>query len=240
MRGSFNLKQMRETHTTAKAKLGYEHKFPDGSLFRYALAGAGNLTVGMLCQSPLPIANHVTQDCLATAIGATQVSVVLGATALEENFYQDGTLFVHTGTGEGYYYRIKSHPAAAASATVVVTLYDDNPIKVALAASGSTKVSLIPNSYRKVLAHASPPTAEPVGWAPVAVTAGNYFWLQVKGILAPLVQGTLVIGDLCVPSATVDGAVMPSAALETDGPPVGKVISIGADGEYGLIRGMLE
>lgn len=238
--GQFNLKSMRETSPTQKAKLGTLFEFPDGSLFRYALNGAGALTVGILVQSVVPTAEHAIEDCTTVEINSTTIGVILPASGgVVENQYQDGYIYTHTGTAEGYAYRIKSHPAALASTTVIVTLYEDNPIKVATV-SLTTKVTLVTNPFKGVILHASPPTAEPVGWAPAAVAAGSYFWCQTKGPLAALQQGTLVIGDFCVPSATVDGAVMPSAAVETDGPPVGKVMSIGADGEYALIRGMLE
>ena len=70
----------------------------------------------------------------------------------------------------------------------------------------------------------------------LAVAIDAFGWLQTKGICAVLVQGTHVIGDFVVPSATVDGATMPSAAFETDGPYVGVVANLEADGEMGLVN----
>ena len=95
--------------------------------------------------------------------------------------------------------------------------------------------TVLHHPYRKVIVHPSPQTAQLVGVTVAAVAANAYCWLQYSGPCAVLTQGTLVIGDSCVPSATVDGAVMPSAAFETDGPMVGHVMAVNADTEYSPI-----
>ena len=88
----------------------------------------------------------------------------------------------------------------------------------------------------------------PVGWTVAAVTANHYCWLQVKGPLCALIDGTVVMGALVRPSEDDDEAV---AALDfdelavADNGPVGRVMEIGADaagGEatYGFIYANLE
>ena len=236
--------RVKTTLTTSDnlTKLGTLREFPDGSLFRFALNGAGALTAGTMVQSVVPTSNHNNLACAVAVVGATSITVTLGATAVTANEYQDGYIYINDAgadtTTEGYLYRIASHPAADASATLAVTLYNDTPVHIAL--TTNSEATLTRNPFRNVIIHASPPTAEPLGIAPIAVAANTYFWCQTKGPAAVLTQGTLVIGDFCVPSATVDGAVMPSAAVETDGPPVGKVMSVNADGEKSLVRLMLE
>ena len=64
-----------------------------------------------------------------------------------------------------------------------------------------------------------------------AATASQYYYEQVKGDCCCTASGTLVIGDFCVPSASTDGTVMPSAAFETDGPYVGVVRELNVTAE---------
>lgn len=224
-----------KTYSSAKHRLGAIIEFPDGRVFRFGQAGAVALAHGKLHQSALPIADHTNVAVSANAaIGALQVSATLGATAAAKDLYKDGFLLVNDATGEGYAYRIKGHAAADASGVITVQLYEDSPVKVALVASTS-EVTLVHNRFKNCLIHPSPPTAQLAGVAIADIAIGAYGWFQTKGPAPVLVQGTVVIGDLCVPSATVDGAVMPSAALETDGPVVGIVVRVLADTEYGIV-----
>lgn len=225
-----------KSYTTPKHRLGAILEFPDGREFRFGQAGAVALAHGKLMQSALPVADHTNVAVsAAAAIGATRVSATLGATAAAKDLYKDGYLVVNDATGEGYMYRIKGHAAVDASGVITVQLYEDTPLVVALVASTS-EVTLVHNPFKNVLIHASPPTASLAGVTCADLAIGAYGWFQTRGPATVLVQGTLVIGDLCAPSATVDGAVMPSAALETDGPVVGIVARIAADTEYGVVN----
>lgn len=223
-----------KTYVASKQRLGTILDFPDGRRFRLSRAGAVALLPGKLHQSALPVANHLNiAVAAAAAIGATRVQVTLGATAAAANIYKDGYLYVNDALGEGHTYRIKDHLAIASAGTGWINLYNDTPILVAL--STASEVTLAHNPFNAVLIHDSPPTAGLAGVSMANVAPDYYCWLQTRGPAAVLIQGTVVIGDLCVPSATVDGAVMPSAALETDGPVVGRVMRVNADTEYGLI-----
>ncbi len=230
-------------HTDQKVKLGTRREMPDGRVFRYAQLGASNVAAARVVQSVVPSSNHVNVAvAAAVAAGAVKITLTLGATAVVANEYADGYLYINDAgadvTTEGYLYRIASHPAADASAACEFTLYNDSPVVIAL--TTNSEASLHHNPFRKVIIHPSPPTAQALGICPVAVTANQYFWLQTRGPAAVLTQGTLVAGDFCAPSATVDGAVMPSAAFETDGPLVGLVMSVNADGEESLVDLRLE
>lgn len=210
-------------------KLEYGHR-----VFRYAKAGAVALTLGKLMQSPVPLAGHINQAINEPAVGATTISFTPFAATTDDvaaNALADGFIFVNDETGEGAMYQIKSHPALTGGAAGTITLVD--PIIVAPVAAATATVLYPP--WRNVILHPSPPTAQVVGVTVCNVTANYYCWLQVQGPCAVLTQGTLVIADLCVPSATVDGAVMPSVALETDGPVVGHVMAVNADTEYSAI-----
>lgn len=232
----------------AGAKLGSTMDFPDGRRFRLALNGGSNVAAGRMVQSVVPSSNHVNIACsVAAAAGTYVVTPTLGATAVTANEYADGYLYVNDAgadtTTEGYLYRIKSHPAAAGSATCAITLYEDSPLKIAL--TTNSEVSLIHNQYRATIIHPSPPTANVVGVTCCAVLANEYHWLQVRGPAVVLTEGTIAQAKSVVPSSTTDGAV--AALVFTEGTPnteitavVGRVISVNASTEESLIQLTLE
>jgi hypothetical protein len=215
-----------EISATPVCNLGTKAVLPDGRAFRYAKAGGTGLEVGKLMQSAAIVPNH--QNCAATvaAIGATTVSLTLGNTALTANYYAGGTLTVNAGTGLGQVFTIKSHPAADASAAVVVTLVD--PIRVALASS-SSKVSLSTNPYDGVIIFPTTPTGAPVGVTPIAVTAAYYFWIQTHGLAACLMDGTPAMSSVLSPSNGTAGAV--EGGVITQGA-VAMAVGTGVNAEY--------
>jgi len=233
----------------AGAKLGTPLDFPDGRRFRMALNGAVALTAGMLVQAAAPpVTNHTNIAVQAAAdVGTFVVSVTLGATAVIANEYTDGYLYVNDAgadtTTEGYLYRIKSHPAAAASATLAVTLYEDSPLHIAL--TTNSEVTLYHSNFYKTIVHPSPPTAALAGVAPTAVAANTYYWCQTRGPAAVITEGTLVQARSCQASSTTDGAVTPMTL--TEGTPnteiaavVGRVLAVNATTEKSLIQLTLE
>lgn len=235
--GGLTIPDVYSTEATQKYPLGARlTDVTTGRVFRYAKMGAVAGVVGKLYQGALPIADHLNIAVLAAAIGVKLIKPTPGATAGAADLYKDGLVHINVSTGLGHAYRIKDHLAISASTEFTLNLHD--AIKVALAAT--SKVTLTHNRYKNILIHPSPPTAMLSGVPAVAIAASEFGWVQVRGLACCLIQGTVVIGDLCVPSATVDGAVMPSAAIETDGPQVGVVAKVNADTEYGLIDLQLE
>ena len=200
-------------------------------VFAHALAGASALAVGKLMQTPAAISGHedMAVSNTLTVAGDTTILVTPVTNDISVDHYEEGWLWINDDTGEGYMHRVKTVPAISASAEGTITLYD--PIRLA-DGSGST-ATLATNRFFKTIIHPSPATNRLAGVPTRAVTAAQYYWSQVKGPAAVLVQGTHVAGDFVVPSATVDGAAMPSAAYETDGPEVGRVMVVNADTEYG-------
>ena len=103
--------------------LGERAVTPDGRSFRYVKAGGTALVPGKLYQAPAEVTNHQNlAPTDAVAIGATSLTVTLGATAATANQYAGGYVVITTGTGVGYQYRISSHPAAALNTTLTLTL----------------------------------------------------------------------------------------------------------------------
>jgi hypothetical protein len=157
---------------------GTRLEFGDGRVYRYAKAG-GTLVMGQLMQAEAAVANHVDLVCpTASAVGDTTVHLTLGATALVANDYKDGYFQITDGASEGMSYKIKSHPAADASANVTVTLYDKLH---AVVTNADSTVSLVKNPYQDVIQAPATVTGAAVGVTPRAVTDNYWFWLQTKG-----------------------------------------------------------
>lgn len=207
----------------------------DGRVFRYVKAGATALVPGKLQQGVGVVANHQNVAVqAAAAIGATAVTVTLGATAATLNQYAGGLLVVNDVTGEGYTYRIKSNPAADASATLTLTL--DDPILIAL--TTSSEACLIPNIYNGVVVHDSPPTMMPVGVPLKAITASQFGWLQTRGPVSCLNgDADITVNAMLSPSGATDGAV--KIGVLADGF-VGYALQAGVNTEYRTIFLMLD
>src|SRR5262245_56624970 len=188
-------------------RAGHRKGFMDGSVFVFGKAGGANIAASRLCQSTVPVTFHLGLTPSVAVVGAQQVTVTLGATAVAADDYKDGKLVVEAGTGAGYEYKIATHPAALASAALTVTLHPDEKLRTALDAT--SKISLMRNPLRDVvIAPASAnPTAPFVGVSRAAIVAANHGWFQVKGDGPCLQQGALTVGLPASNSATVAGAI---------------------------------
>lgn len=190
--------------TVARAQLGSEIGTADGRSFRYCKNSSTALVAGDLQQGPAIVANHQGVVIATTAAGSTSVTVTLGATAATANQYAGGYLIVDAGTGAGLTYLIKSHPAASASATLVLTLSE--PIKVATAVADSTGC-LIPNPFNAPVISATAQTGTAVGVAPIALPASEFGWLQTKGICGVRADETFAAGAALTIGTGVAGEV---------------------------------
>lgn len=222
-------------HTTQLLNLGQQMVFPDGRAFRYSKAGAVAVVVGKLYQSAIPVTNHVLQTAAAAAVGARTVALTLGATAATEDQYRDGYLVIDlaTNTGFGYIYQIGAHPAVASSGVFNVPLR--SPVQVAIATTANS-VSLVPNAHAGViLAIATTPTATLAGVSVKPIPIGQFGWIQTRGNVTCLGEGTLVIGTT-VMVGTVTGAVKAQAtAVSLTVPHVGLVTRVATDTNYSTI-----
>lgn len=215
--------------------LGERMVAPDGRVFRYAKMGAVAGVAGNLYQAPVEITNHQNLAPTANvAIGDTSFTVTLGATAVTANQYAGGWVIITTSTGLGHQYKIKSHPAAALSATVLLTLED--PVRVAFV-SATSKVDMVLNPYNGVLVNPTTATSAVVGAVTFVVTAGYYFWLQVRGVAALLADGALAVGTAVSASNAVAGAVEALAGIQQ---PVGLAVTGVADTQFGAVDLKLE
>lgn len=178
----------------------------DGRKFRYVLNGGVAMIPGSLYMSPVVVANHQNMATATAAIGAKTISVTLGATAVTANQYRGAYLVINAGTGLGLSYKIASHPAAALSTAVVLTLED--PIITATAVA-DTKSCLIYSPFQGVIASVN--TAKPAGVAVYAVAANEYGWLQTHGVCSGLNQAATAV-NLGLAASTTSGAMETVAA----------------------------
>lgn len=211
--------------------LGEKMVTPDGRAFRYAKCGGTALVPGKLYQAPAELTNHQNVEPNATfAIGATSVTVTLGATAATANQYSGGYLVVTITPGQGYQYLITSHPAADASATLTLTLAD--PLLVALTASSN--VDLVSNPYNAVIINPTTASSCVVGAAVYPVAASEFGWLQVSGVCPLLVDDqTVAVGTNVAASNQAAGAIEPATGVQQI---VGRAVTGGASTDYVAIN----
>lgn len=218
--------------STAVTNLGTKAVTADGREFVYVKAGATATVAGSLYQTAAELTNHDHLTPAAAAIGATTITVALGATAVTENQYAGGLLVVDSTPGEGYSYFILSHPAADLSTSCVFTI--DSP-GVIVAITTASEVTLTPSPYSGVIiTPATTLTGAPVGVAPYIITASEYGWLQTKGPCGVLTGGTPGVGTCVVSPGDTAGEVVvdPANAAVV---PIGTMMVAGADGEINQV-----
>jgi len=185
----------------------------DGRAFRYGSKGTTTAVAGDVQSSRALDANHILQTpSAAAAVGASSVSVTLGATAAVINLYADGYLAIELGTGFGYNYTIASH-AAVASAGVLTAVLQDT-VQVPIPTTANT-VSFVANRCASVVVAPTTETGTLAGVAVKPLTAGQFGYFQTKGAATVTAVGTIVNGET-VAVITTAGAVGPAAAVTTN------------------------
>ena len=202
----------------------------DGRVFYYARnSAAAAITVGQALSAEVQTAQFTELAVGTPAIGDTTVSPTLGSTAVTLNEYAEGYLCVIDDTGEGYTYKIASHPAASGTTTVALTLHD--PLQVALGA-GAT-LQMVKNIWADVIAAPGGQVVVPAGVAQCAVVAGNtvpqYFWCQTWGVSCALQDEICAVGKANTLGPTAGAVEIADAAGE---PLIGINIWTSADGEH--------
>jgi len=206
--GAFTQPIMTESYTQ-KEKLGAIFMSDDGRWFRYVKAGAA-LAAGQLMFGPDATANHIkqVQTGYGASKGAVNLNVLIGASALTANAYDEGYLQVYDGAAlnVGHQYKIKSHGVSAAGSEAVAVVIED-PLAYAIAVTDY--LSLLANPWKGV-APAAAVAHGPVGVTVRSIQSGYYGWIQTKGpaccLIDTTVPGAGALGSLLVQSAT-SGAV---------------------------------
>ena len=216
--GSFGDEKVTSTSKIGSLPLGTRMELPDGRTFRHARVGGTALVSGKLYEGKAAETNAIYTDATvapnAAAINATSISITNSGTILAAGVFNDGYLWTASsvGTGVGYVYKVKSHAAGTAASTIVINLYENDKVAVALE-SGTTTVGLRRNEYDLVVLTVASTvrTNTLCGVSCSSAAASSYVWLQTKGPAAVLSDGALLIGQGCVASTVAAGAVGPVA-----------------------------
>jgi hypothetical protein len=218
-----------EPSSDQKAKLGTRLRVGERTYHYAQLSTSANVNPGDVVCAPQLIASHQSgiMTCGAATTGATTISIT-GGTAVSANQYAEGYIVFASQAlaGGGISYKIKANSAALTAAAGTVTLYDPIPGSV-----GAGPINLVPSEYSSVKV-GSQALDRAVGVAPVAVTTGQYFWVQTWGPASPkhvaatpanaqVVLGTTG-GVVCTMDATTGGG-LGAVAL-----PVGKNSNLAA------------
>jgi hypothetical protein len=216
--------------TTLDINLGSKFVDQSGNTYAFAQAGATALVAGTLLQAPAEDTAHQNIAPTATfAIGATSVSLTLGASAATANQYAGGWLVTTETPGEGYKYLISGHAAVDASGVITLTLVD--PLQVAL--TTSSHADLVANPFKGVIINPSTATSCPVGVATDIIAISGYGWIQTGGIAAVLADGTVTVGTSVVASNATAGAVEAATGVQAL---VGTAVTGIATTEFGAIK----
>jgi len=184
--------------------LGTRMVFDDGRVYYRCLVGGTTLEAGTLCMAKAADAS-ADMDltvALAAAVGDTTITVDLEAGAVAKNAFEDGYIYINDADGEGHTYKILSHPAAAGSDELIVTLYSSDPVAEALVLNTSL-AGLVANPYNGVIVHNTTRTNPIVGVAATQITNAYYGWLQTWGPCCVLTGAAVgVLGDQAMPADT--------------------------------------
>ncbi len=176
------------------------------SAYRYAKAGASNVSKGKLQLAPAAIANHQVQtvdSASNVAIGDTRLTLNNGGTAAAAGEYDQGWLAIVHGTGLGQTFGVLHNAAAGTSADIVVDL--DQGLGVALV-GGTSEYSLVHNPYNACVEAASK-TRTAAGVPLVGINASDFGWLQTKGVIAALIGSAATLGARLTSDGSTAGAV---------------------------------
>lgn len=186
--------------------LGNRERGLNGKEFAYALAGASNLVLGNLLQSPV-ISAQFDDMVVPAAVASGQVSgapitLTNGTVTVNQNDFAGGTF----SDSAGEEYTIMGTSNAAVTSGNPLPVFLDRPIRTAM--TTSTTVTLRKNPYGGVIQMPTTPTGHPVGVAIYAIPATQYGWIQVRGTANVLSDNTTgAIGSDVSNSTATAGAV---------------------------------
>jgi hypothetical protein len=170
---------------TKKEKFGTVRELDDGRTFVYCKNGAVALVAGGVCASVITSGMNEQTVTVAHPVGTTLVTITDSGAGTAVNAYEDGRLVVAAGAGIGESYTILGNTAAAAGATFQVLL--DTGLHTAWNVA-TTDVTLYVNKYNGVIVNPVDGQQIPACVPQRAVTAAYYFWGQVLGDGAMLID----------------------------------------------------
>ncbi len=213
------------SYTDEQIAVGTRFTAKNGKTYVWVKAGAGAaLVAGNALQAPVQNTDHDQLVATAAAIGAEQITVTTGSSAVTANQYRGGTAVIDTADSLGEEYIISGHLAAGTTSALILQL--ERPVRVAL--TTSSRVTLAPNPFNGVIAFPTTATGAPVGVAVSVIAAGEYGWIGRNGRFGTLIQGTPGVGlAVSVPGSAAGSVAVSSATLHA----VGFMAVTGVDGK---------
>jgi len=180
--------------TSPRLPAGTRGALLDGRVFYYTYNHTATaLTNGEVLVTATVTPNHHDQTVNAAAdftAGSPNVVFNPAGTAIVQEEYQDGYVFLSDGTGEGQIFRIKSHAVNAGSTQSTAVLFDP----VDTGAAGATTMSLCRNPYMNPQQSNTTISEVPIGIPLKTITAATtaatgsafvvdpyYGWIQTWG-----------------------------------------------------------
>jgi hypothetical protein len=193
-------------------------------------SGGSAITPGLLVGgTPADATQSDLAVTTSSSASSNTVTFTLGGSSVAANEYQGGVLVTTGGTGAGQTLKIQSHPAVAGGNPITMTLEDALTLDV----DNSTTVTLMYSPYISIIGNTSDYSSSPVGVTLYTIPAGNvtknYAFVVCKGLTACLNDGGTAIGLGMSASASVDGALVITAATLNE---VASAYVAGIDGEY--------
>lgn len=231
--------------TTPKYTIGHRAELQDGRVFRYSHFGAaviqGRLVSQDLSESSalLNIFTTVAPASAATTTDGTsgQKFVEITEPSITKDQFAGAYLISSAGTGRGFTYRIKGNsvtglPDGPASGNLRMELNDS--IQISLTADSD--INAVGSKYANLEVSTGTTDMVAAGVAVANQAAADYGWVQTRGVVGCLEDGTLPIGSIVSVSDVIAGAVMQmggyTASAGTDmatEPMVGYCVQPGAD-----------
>lgn len=207
----------------------------NGDCYRYTKINstASDLIAGNLQVSLGKEANHQNIALsAAAAVGASSVAPTVGATAVDANEYDEGSLIFNDVSPEGEFYTVKSHDASDGSEAITVNI---EPVLLT-AATTSSEITLVRNPWNNPaisqLIAERPSGVSVVDWD---VSVANYGWLKTRGMASVLVDTAGITAGL---KATISDQVNGAVGLYSDVDAefeVGQMLATGTNGEFNPI-----
>lgn len=246
-------------HSSPKHYLGFPIFSGAGDIYRYAQAGA-DTNRGLLVSTDKSETSVVDTDNVIIApasavavsdetmkpgaIGSHYVEITLAS--VTANMYAGGKFVTTDDTGEGYTYDILGNTATDNPATGNFRLTLAQKLQVAL--DTTTDFAIFANPFNDVEGATAGTDEFPVGVTCANLTTAStaFGWLQTKGIVGILQDGTINLGDVVTLSDGVTGAVQTAAGGGTDiadiitEPVVGYCLDPGDNTGHGVFKINLE
>ena len=226
-----------ESRTQPTFAMGYRVQRQDGAEFVYASFGDA-VAAGALCAQDISESGLVDSDNIVIApasavtttdgtAGQKYLQVTLAATTVDQ--FAGGYLTITDDSGEGHTYRIKGNTATDDPTTgdIRIELKD----KLAVALDATSDIAITGSLYANLESATTTDNAA-AGVAVVAQAAGDFGWVQTKGVVGILTNGVIAVGNGVIIGAVAGSVAVGAAVTDTI---IGTCIVVGDDTGYSQI-----